>query len=68
MGQILDTFIKMKTNKPTKDRITLAKDEEFEQPNPSHYDNTPEGDSEFHDDYWQGNIEAELYHFDIGDR
>jgi hypothetical protein len=41
---------------------------EDEQPNPSHYPDTPEGDQDFHDDYWQGDIAAELYHFDMGDR
>ena len=39
-----------------------------EQVDPNDYPDTPEGDADFHDDYWQGNIEAELYHDDMGDR
>ena len=38
------------------------------QPNPQDYEDTPEGDAKFCDDYWQGDIEAMLYHDDMGDR
>jgi hypothetical protein len=33
-----------------------------------HYDNTPQGDADFHDDYWQGDFDAMSYHDDMGDR
>jgi hypothetical protein len=41
---------------------------DYEQPNPEDYPNTPQGDQEFIDDYWQGDIDAMLYHDDMGNR
>lgn len=43
-------------------------EEEYEQPNPMDYPDTPQGDAEYMDDYWQGNWEAMAYHDDMGDR
>lgn len=43
-------------------------EEEFEQPNPMDYPDTPEGESAWIEDYWQGDIDAMLYHEDMGDR
>lgn len=42
--------------------------EEQRPPNPMHYDNTPQGDADYHDDYWQGDFDAMSYHDDMGDR
>lgn len=39
-----------------------------EQPNPMHYEDSPKGEQQFNDDYWGGDINAMLYHQDIGDR
>lgn len=39
-----------------------------EQPNPMDYEDSPQGDAEYSDDHWQGDIEAMLYHEDMGDR
>ena len=41
---------------------------DYLQPNPEDYPDTPEGDEQYFNDYWQGDIEAFLYHENIGDR
>lgn len=38
------------------------------QPNPNDYPDTPEGEAEFWEDYWQGDYQAWAYHEAIGDR
>ena len=41
---------------------------DYDQPNGDNYPDTPEGNQQFVDDYWNGDIEAMLYHEDMGDR
>ena len=41
---------------------------EENQPTPNHYDDTPQGEAEFWEDYWQGDIQAWAYHEAMGDR
>jgi hypothetical protein len=41
---------------------------ESERPNPMDYEDSPEGDARYWDDYWGGDFDAMLYHDDIGDR
>ena len=39
-----------------------------EQPNPMDYEDSPEGDAKYWDDYWGGDFDAMSYHDDMGDR
>jgi hypothetical protein len=41
---------------------------ESERPNPMDYEDSPEGDARYWDDYWGGDFDAMSYHDDIGDR
>lgn len=38
------------------------------QPNPNDYPDTPEGEAQYWEDYWQGDYQAWAYHEAIGDR
>ena len=38
------------------------------QPNPNDYPDTPEGEAQYWEDYWQGDYQAWAYHESIGDR
>lgn len=41
---------------------------EENQPNPNNYADTPEGEAEFWEDYWERDYQAWVYHEAIGDR
>ena len=49
-------------------KIKVVEDNKEEQPNPMNYPDTPKGDQEYIDDYWGGDIAAQIYHDDMGDR
>lgn len=69
MGKLLDTFIKMKTNRPIKDRLTTSIESDDNQPDSSQYPEDIQGDQDYHNDYYNDIPEdAMFYHDDIGDR
>lgn len=48
--------------------IPKQQQEEMYPPNPMDYEDSPEGDARYWDDYWGGDFDAMSYHDDIGDR
>lgn len=53
---------------PTISTEEALKQVEENQPNPNHYADTPEGEAEFWEDYWERDYQAWVYHEAIGDR
>ena len=52
----------------TRKEMELHQAMEDTRPNPIDYEDSPEGDAQYWNDYWGGDFDAMIYHDDIGDR